>query len=46
MFEHFRRYDWVLETHIYESAETLIADLREALIPAAEAKVKEILSLH
>ncbi len=40
MFEHFKRYHWVLETHIYESSERLIAELKEKVIAPAEAKAK------
>lgn len=40
MFEHFKQYPWVLETHIYESRERLIAELKEKVIAPAEAKAK------
>jgi hypothetical protein len=36
MFEHFKRYPWVLETYRYPSSERLIADLGERVINAAE----------
>jgi hypothetical protein len=36
MFEHFRRYPWVLETYRYPSSERLIADLGERVIDPAE----------
>ena len=36
MFEHFRRYPWVLETYRYPSSERLIADLGERVIGPAE----------
>jgi hypothetical protein len=36
MFEHFKRYPWVLTTHIYPSSEQLIADLGECVIHPAE----------
>jgi uncharacterized protein YjbI with pentapeptide repeats len=42
MFEHFKRYDWVLQTHVYESIENLIAELEEKVIAPAEAKAKEL----
>ena len=36
MFEHFKRYPWVLETYRYPSSERLIADLGERVIDPAE----------
>jgi hypothetical protein len=36
MFEHFKRYPWVLETYRYPSSEQLIADLGERVIGPAE----------
>jgi hypothetical protein len=36
MFEHFKRYPWVLETYRYPSSERLIADLGERVIEPAE----------
>ena len=36
MFEHFKRYPWVLETYRYPSSERLIADLGERVIGPAE----------
>jgi Pentapeptide repeats (8 copies) len=36
MFEHFKRYPWVLETYKYPSSERLIADLGERVIDPAE----------
>ena len=36
MFEHFKRYPWVLETYRYPSSERLIADLGERVIVPAE----------
>ena len=42
MFEHFRRYPWVLPTHDYASSEQLIAELSERVIGTAEAKAKEL----
>jgi hypothetical protein len=42
MFEHFRRYPWVLPTHVYASPKRLIIDLRERVIAPAEAKVREL----
>jgi hypothetical protein len=40
MFEHFRRYPWVLETYTYPSSERLIADLGESVIGPAEDYVR------
>jgi uncharacterized protein YjbI with pentapeptide repeats len=36
MFEHFKRYSWVLETYRYPSSERLIANLGERVIDPAE----------
>jgi hypothetical protein len=36
MFEHFKRYPWVLRTYRYPSSEQLIADLGEYVISPAE----------
>jgi len=36
MFEHFKRYEWVLATHLYENQETLVAELDVAVIEPAE----------
>jgi hypothetical protein len=38
MFEHFKRYDWVLETHVYENSEKLIGELKQKVITPAETK--------
>src|SRR5512144_2693075 len=45
MFEHFRRYPWVLKEHVYASPQHLIADLGERVIGPAEAKVRELRGL-
>jgi uncharacterized protein YjbI with pentapeptide repeats len=42
MFDFFRRYPWVLETHRYASPNQLMADLAERVIAPAEAKVQEL----
>jgi hypothetical protein len=42
MFEHFKRYPWVLETYQYESLEEVIAALTEKVIGPAELKAKEL----
>jgi hypothetical protein len=36
MFEHFKRYPWVLETYKYPSSERLIADLGKVIGPAED----------
>jgi hypothetical protein len=41
MFEHFRRYPWVLEPVVYENQEALLARLEERVIAPAEAKAKQ-----
>jgi hypothetical protein len=40
MFEHFKRYPWVLETYLYENKEELLANIKERVIKPAEAKAK------
>ena len=41
MFEHFRRFPWVLEPYLYEDQELLLASITEKVIGPAEAKAKE-----
>jgi hypothetical protein len=41
MFEHFRRYPWVLEPVLYDNQRQLLADLATKVICPAEAKVRE-----
>jgi hypothetical protein len=41
MFEHFRRYSWVLAPVLYENQETLLKDLVTKVIAPAENKAKE-----
>jgi len=43
MFEHFKRYPWVLETYQYKSLEEVIATLTEKVIAPAELKAKELI---
>jgi uncharacterized protein YjbI with pentapeptide repeats len=43
MFEHFKRYPWVLEVYQYQSLEDVIATLTEKVIAPAELKAKELL---
>jgi uncharacterized protein YjbI with pentapeptide repeats len=42
MFEHFRRYPWVLETYQYDRPDDLLGDLGEKVISPAERKAKEL----
>jgi hypothetical protein len=42
MFEHFKRYPWVLETYQYKSLEEFIAALTEKVITPAELKANEL----
>ncbi len=42
MFEHFRRYPWVLEEVLYDDQQTLLAELSGRVIAPAEAKAKEL----
>jgi uncharacterized protein YjbI with pentapeptide repeats len=41
MFEHFRRYPWVLEPFLYEDQDGLLAVLTDKVIGPAEKKAKE-----
>jgi hypothetical protein len=42
MFEHFKRYPWVLELYQYESLQEVIAVLPDKVIAPAELKAKEL----
>jgi hypothetical protein len=42
MFEHFKRFPWVLETHLYSDTDKLIASFSEDVIGEAEKKVIEL----
>lgn len=42
MFEHFKRYDWVLPIHQYETPETMLTGILENVIEPAERKVEEL----
>ena len=41
MFEHFKRYPWVLEPYLYDDQDGLLAAITEKVIGPAEAKAKE-----
>ena len=43
MFEHFKRYPWVLPTFRYNGVKAVCASLKEKIIAPAEAKAKELL---
>jgi len=42
MFEHFRRFPWVLKELLYENQEGLLMELESKVIAPAEAKAKEL----
>jgi hypothetical protein len=42
MFEHFKKYPWLLETYRYPSPERLIADLSERVIGPAENYARSV----
>jgi hypothetical protein len=42
MFEHFKRYPWVLEIYPYEDVHKVIASLEVKIISPAEAKATEL----
>ena len=46
MFDHFKRYPWVLKTFDDQNADHLLAALLERVIAPAEAMVKEIRAQH
>jgi hypothetical protein len=41
MFEHFKRFPWVLKTYIYDTQEQLLSSLESHVIGPAELKAKE-----
>jgi hypothetical protein len=41
MFEHFKRFHWVLEPYLYEDQDSLLAAITDKVIGPAEAKAKE-----
>jgi uncharacterized protein YjbI with pentapeptide repeats len=42
MFEHFRRYPWVLETYCYQDIPTILVSIRENIVEPAEKKAVEL----
>jgi hypothetical protein len=42
MFDHFKRYSWVLPTCLYDCQDDLIASLTENVISPAEAKLRQL----
>lgn len=42
MFEHFKKYPWVLGVHLYSSNEDLLKQLEEKVIVPAEKKAREL----
>jgi len=42
MFEHFRRYPWVLEVYRYDNPDEVLTSLEGKIISPAEAKVREL----
>ena len=42
MFEHFKRYPWVLETYFYTNVEELITSIERKVINPAEAKARAL----
>lgn len=45
MFEHFKRFPWVLEPYLYEDQDGLLAAITDRVIGPAEAKVRELVKL-
>jgi hypothetical protein len=42
MFEHFKRYSWVLDTYYYDNLDDALASVEDKVISPAEAKVREL----
>jgi uncharacterized protein YjbI with pentapeptide repeats len=43
LFDHIKRYPWVLDVYLYDNQEMLLANLKENVIDPAEAKAKELI---
>jgi hypothetical protein len=41
MFEHFKRYPWVLEPYLYDDQDGLLAAITDKVIGPAETRAKE-----
>lgn len=46
MFEHFKRFPWVLGTYLYETKEELLANIKECVIEPAERKLTALANNH
>ena len=46
MYDHVRRYPWVLPISVYETKEDLLGSLYARVIVPAEAKLRELRGLH
>lgn len=46
MFEHFKKYPWVLRIHCYKDVNDLVRSLSSKIITPVEAKVKELRQFH
>jgi hypothetical protein len=44
MFEHFRRYPWVLDTYYYDNLTDVLTSVEDKVISPAEAKVRQLSS--
>jgi hypothetical protein len=44
MFEHFRRYPWVLDTYYYDNLSEVLASIEDKVISPAETKARELSS--
>jgi hypothetical protein len=42
MFEHFKRYPWVLDTYYYDNVKEVLASLEDKVISPAETKAREL----
>jgi hypothetical protein len=44
MFEHFRRFPWVLETYYYDNLNEVLVSVEDKVITPAETKARELSS--